>query len=163
MELKKELLDALNEQMGKEMFSAYLYMAASADCKVKGWNGSAHWFSAQAQEELAHARKLYEYILDRGQRPVFGQLDKPQESWGSLKEAFAAAMEHEKFISASILDLVKQARKADDTATEIFLQWFVTEQIEEEASVDEILTKFNQISETGNGLYLLDKELGARE
>lgn len=163
MEIKKEMTDALNEQMNKEMFSAYLYMAMSADCKVTGWNGAAHWFFGQAQEELAHARKFYEYLLDRGERPVFGQMDKPQESWKSLKSAFEAAMSHEKFISASILDLVKLAKKLDDTPTEIFLQWYVTEQIEEEASVDEILVKFSQISETGNGMYMLDKELGARE
>lgn len=163
MDIQKKMIDALNVQMNKEMFSAYLYMAMSADCKVKGWNGASRWFFAQAQEELAHARKFYEYILDRGERPVFDKMDKPQESWETLKSAFEAAMEHEKFISASILELVGLAKDLGDVPTEIFLQWYVTEQIEEEASVDEILTKFSQVSETGNGLYMLDKELGARE
>jgi ferritin len=163
MEIKKEMIDALNVQMNKEMFSAYLYMAMSADCKVKGWDGAARWFFAQAQEELAHARKFYEYILDRGERPVFDKMDKPQENWSSLKSAFEAALEHEKFISQSILDLLTVAKKLEDTPTEIFLQWYVTEQVEEEASVDEILVKFDQISDKGNGLYMLDKELGARE
>jgi ferritin len=163
MDMQKKMTEALNVQMNKEMFSAYLYMAMSADCKVKGWNGAARWFFSQAQEELAHARKFYEYILDRRQRPVFDKMDKPQESWDSLKSAFEAALEHEKFISASILELASVAKDLGDVPTEIFLQWYVSEQIEEEASVDEILTKFTQISDKGSGLYMLDKELGARE
>jgi ferritin len=94
---------------------------------------------------------------------VFDKMDKPQESWDSLKSAFEAALEHEKFISASILELASVAKDLGDVPTEIFLQWYVSEQIEEEASVDEILTKFTQISDKGSGLYMLDKELGARE
>lgn len=162
MTIDTTLVERLNDQFAKEMFSAYLYGAMSADCKYKGFNGAARWFFAQAEEELSHARKIYEFILDRGAKPIYSALEKPQESWGSLKEAFEAALEHERFISASILDLYKTAKKVDDTPAEIFLQWFVTEQVEEEASVEEVLVKISQVGEDSRGIYMLDKELGAR-
>ncbi len=163
MKITKKMSDALNDQFAKEMFSAYLYAAMSADCTFKGRKGSARWFFLQSKEELDHARKIYEFMLDRGAKPVYAQLDKPQESWDTLRKAFEASLAHEQFISDSILNLVKTAKELDDTPTEIFLQWFVTEQIEEEAAVEDVLTRLEQVGEDNRGLYMLDRELGARE
>lgn len=161
--IKKEMLDALNEQMAKEIGSAYLYGAMSADFSVNDWNGFARWMMSQAKEEMSHGQKIYEYILERGGRPVFTALEKPQESWDSPKAAFEASLKHEKFITSSIDGLVNLARKIDDKATEYFLQWFVTEQVEEESTVEGILAKFDKFGDKNQGLFLLDRELGARE
>lgn len=163
MKLNDTMLQALNVQFGKELSSAYLYAAMSADFSVKGRNGSARWFFLQSKEELDHARKIYEYILERGGRPVYAPMDKPQESWDSLKSALEASLAHEKFITKSILELVDLAREQKDTPTEIFLQWFVSEQLEEEAQVEGILTTIDLVGDNKNGLFMLDRELGARE
>jgi ferritin len=160
--IQKEILAALNDQMNKELFSAYLYAAISADFAAEDWNGFAHWMTAQAKEEMEHAQKIYEFTLDRGGRPVFAALDKPQETWDSPKAAFEASLKHEQFITASIDELVNVARKLDDKAAEIFLQWFVTEQVEEEASVEAVLAKLERIGDHGQGMFMLDRELGAR-
>lgn len=163
MNLSDTMLQALNVQFAKEMSSAYLYAAMSADCTVKGRKGSARWFFLQSKEELDHARKIYEYILERGGRPVYAQMDKPQEEWDSLRSAFEASLEHEKYITRSILELVDLAGEQKDTPTGIFLQWFVSEQLEEEAQVEDILTTMDMVGENKQGLFMLDRELGARE
>ncbi len=162
MKIKQEMLDALNEQFAKERNSAYLYEAMASDSIFKNRKGIGAWFTRQAQEELIHAEKIYGFILERGGKPVFSQLDKPQASWDSLREVFEATLEHERFISDSIITLVKKAKELDDTPTELFLSWFVTEQVEEESSVEEILVKLDQIGDDNRGIYMLDKELGAQ-
>ncbi|MBN1685515.1 MAG: ferritin [Spirochaetales bacterium] len=161
--MDKKTLDALNEQMREEIASAYLYLAMSSDMKFKGLNGSASWFQTQAKEEIVHATKFYNYIHDRGGQAVLPALEKPQVSWKSLKEAFEATLEHEKHITSCIDKLVDMAREKNDHATEAFLQWFITEQVEEEASADEILQKLKFLGDSPHGVYMLDRELGARQ
>ncbi len=163
MKITQEMIDALNGQFAKEMYSWYLYMAMSSDATYKGRRGAGFWFFKQAEEELSHARKIYDYILDRGGKPEFAQLDKPQGTWDSLKAAFEGALAHEQYISESIIALVKKARELDDTPTEIFLDWFVSEQVEEESTVEGIIQMIGQVGEEGRGLFMIDKELGARQ
>ncbi len=162
MKVRQEMIDALNDQFAKERNSAYLYEAMATDTIYKNRKGIGSWFIRQAQEELVHASKIHDYILERGGKPVFELLGKPQESWESLREVFEATLAHERFISESIISLVKKARELDDTPTELFLSWFVTEQVEEESTVEEILVKLDQVGEDNRGVYMLDRELGAQ-
>jgi len=161
--MDEKMLDAFNEQMKEEIYSAYLYLAMSSDMKFKGLNGSAGWFQIQAQEEIAHATKFYNFIHDRGGQPELPALNKPPVSWKSLTEAFDAALKHEKHISACIDKLVDLAREKNDHAAEVFLQWFVTEQVEEEATADEILQQLKFLGENPHAIFMLDRELGARQ
>lgn len=160
MDLK--LKELLNKQITEELFSSYLYLAMAADFESKNLNGMAAWMKKQSGEETGHGMKIYKYLLERGEKPVLGQLDKPQDSWATPTAAFEAALKHEKHITGCINDLFKAARTVNDPATEIFLQWFVSEQVEEEASVNDVLARLEMVSGSHNGLYMLDKELGQR-
>jgi len=161
--MDEKMLGALNEQMREEINSAYLYLAMSSDMKYKGLKGSAGWFQIQAQEEIAHATKFYNFMHDRGGQPILPAVDKPQVSWSSLREAFDATLKHEKHITACINKLVDMARQKNDHATEAFLQWFVTEQVEEEATAGEILQQLEFLGDSPRGVFMLDRELGSRQ
>jgi len=160
--IEPKMAAALNKQINEELQSAYLYMAMSADFEFKNRPGAAVWMKLQASEELEHAMKIYGFLQARGGKVVLGSIDAPQGSWDSMKSAFQDALNHEKHITGCINDLVKLAREVGDTATEIFLHWFVEEQVEEESVAETILGKFDLVSDTPNGLYMLDKELGKR-
>ncbi len=162
MTIGQKMTNALNGQIKEELFSAYLYFAMAADYESKDWPGVANWMKVQAQEEMTHVFKIYNWINERGGKAVFEAIDKPQESWASALELFEAALKHEQHISACFYDLVKTAREVGDIATEIFLQWFVTEQVEEESNASEIVEKIKKVKDSKNGMYLLDKELGVR-
>jgi len=162
MTIGKKMTDALNGQIREEIFSAYLYFAMAADYESKDWPGVASWMKVQAQEEMGHALKIYNWINERGGKAVFEAIEKPQESWASALELFEAALKHEQHITACFYDLVKTAREAGDIATEIFLQWFITEQVEEEANAGEIVGKIRKVQDSQNGMYMLDKELSIR-
>jgi len=162
MTIGKKMTDALNEQIREELFSSYLYFAMAADFESRDWPGIASWMKVQAQEEMAHTLKFYNWINERGGKAVFKAIDKPQESWKSALELFEAALAHEQHITSCIYSLVKVAREEGDIATEIFLQWYVTEQVEEEANASEIVEKIKKVQNSQNGMYMLDKELSAR-
>ena len=162
MTIGKKMTDAINEQIREELFSAYLYFAMAADFESKDWPGIASWMKVQAQEEMAHSLKFYNWIIERGGKAVFKAINKPQESWDSALDLFEAALEHEQHITSCIYNLVKVAREEGDIATEIFLQWYVTEQVEEEANASEIVEKIKKVKDSQNGMYMLDKELSAR-
>jgi ferritin len=157
-----KLVKQLNKQVAEEINSAYLYLAMAADFEDKNLPGMAGWMYSQYHEEMEHGKKIYKYIIERGERAILEAIGKPQESWDSPEAVFEASMKHEKYITGCINKLYKLAVEADDVATQIFLQWFITEQVEEEASVDAVLKKLAMVGKTPNGLYLLDKELGAR-
>jgi ferritin len=161
--MDKKLIDALNKQLWEEVNSAYLYMAMSSDMKFKNWNGTAQWFQVQVQEETMHAMKFYNYIHDRGEQPILPAIDQPQVSWDSSLDAFEATLKHEKHITSCIHSLVDKAREAHDHATEAFLQWFVTEQVEEESNADDIIQQMKMMGDSPQALFLLDRELGARQ
>ncbi|MEZ5336165.1 MAG: ferritin [Methanolobus sp.] len=160
--ISEKMIDALNGQINKEMYSAYLYMDMSAHCTNVGLDGFANWFMIQYEEEMTHAMKIYGYINDQGGKVVLEAIEKPPGKFGTPLEMFEATLKHEQFITKSIHELVDLANQEKDYATQIFLQWYVTEQIEEEANDNEIIAKLKLVGSDGNGLFMLDKELAAR-
>jgi len=125
-------------------------------------DGMAQWMTVQAQEELAHAMKFFNHIDERDGRGELKALSQPQKEWASPLEAFKAAYEHEKFITDKINDLVKLAAEEKDHAAGIMLQWFVTEQVEEESSTLKVVDLLERIGDSGHGLIMADRELGTR-
>jgi len=160
--LSKKMLDSLNYQINRELYSAYLYMSMAAYAADSGLNGAANWFEVQTKEEMSHAQKFYNYVLQQGGRVVLDSIEAPPIEFKSILEPFEETLRHEKVVTGLINDLVKTAREENDNATEIFLQWFVTEQVEEEASAAEIIQKLKLVGNEGGGLFMIDKELAQR-
>ena len=161
----KKMEDALNGQINKEMYSGYLYMAMSAYSNSLGLKGFANWFMVQYHEEMLHAMKFYEYIQRQGGKVKLMTLAEPPREWKSPLEMFQKTLEHEKFITRSINDLVDLAIAEKDHATNIFLQWYITEQIEEEGNDNDIIANLNLLGkgkDASNGLFMIDKELATR-
>ena len=163
MELKREMLDALNSQLNAELYSAYLYLAMAAYFDSKGLKGFAHWMRVQAEEEVEHAMKFYDYINDRGGRVILGAIEKPPTEWDSITDAIRAGLEHERAVTEAIGSLVDLARKLGDKPTEVFLHWFIEEQVEEEKSFAEILQALQLAGESPQALLLLDQRLAQRK
>ena len=153
---------ALNGQINKEMYSAYLYMAMSAYADSKGLKGISKWFMVQYHEEMVHAMKIFEYIQEQGNDVVLGAIEKPECDFSSALNLYQAALKHEQFITKSINDLVDLAIENHDHATKIFLEWYVTEQIEEEQNATEIVQILTMIGDNTAALFLYDKDLAAR-
>jgi len=160
--ISEKMTSALNEQINKEMYSAYLYMSMSAHCTNVGLDGFANWFMVQYKEEMTHAMKIYDYLNEQGEKIILETIEKPPSEFGTVLEMFEATLEHEQFITKSIHELVDLANEEKDYATQIFLQWFVTEQIEEEGNDNEIIAKLKLVGNEGNGLFMLDREMAAR-
>ncbi len=160
--INENMLKALNEQVNKELFSSYLYLSMSAYAESIGLKGFANWLKVQAQEELDHAMKLYNYIIERGGKIELEEIKKPKNNWNSITEVVSEAYEHEQFITNSINELMNLATSEKDYATINMLQWFVNEQVEEEASFLEILDNLNLIGDEKRGLFMLDREMGQR-
>ncbi|HPI97422.1 MAG TPA: ferritin [Synergistales bacterium] len=154
---------AINEQINAELFSAYIYKAMSAYFASENLMGMSRWMDIQSEEEMSHAMKFYDYLVERGGRVKLTALEEPPFEWDSPLSVFEAAYEHEQYISSRINHLTDLAISEKDHATNIMLQWFVSEQVEEEAHAEEIVNKLKMISESRHGLYMLDRELGARE
>jgi ferritin len=161
--ISKKMQTALNKQINKELYSSYLYLAMAADCREKGWNGVATWLEIQAGEENGHAMKFYKYMAEQGAGVQLDAIAKPPASFESVAKIFDATLEHERFITKSIGELVELAVAEKDHATQIMLQWFVTEQVEEEAHASEIVQKIGFVGGDARGLFLIDRELGARK
>ena len=160
--LTTRMTKALNEQINAEMFSAYLYLAMSACFSEMNYAGFAQWMKVQAMEEMSHAMKIYDYIIERGGRIELMTIEEPAKSWESPLAAFEAAYKHEQYVTGRINDLMDIAIEEKDHATNIFLQWFVSEQVEEEASADEIVQKLKLVGDHGNAIFMVDRELGSR-
>lgn len=160
--LNKKIEAALNDQINAELYSAYIYYAMSAYFETKGLGGFAGWMRAQAMEEVVHAQKFFTYINERGGAVKLGAIDAPPAEWDSPLAAFKAAYDHEVHVSGLIHKLVDLAASENDHPTSNFLQWFVAEQVEEEASADEIVGKLELIGDGTGGLFMLDRELGQR-
>ena len=153
---------ALFEQLNDEFYSSYLYLAMSAYCSHKEFNGAANWLKMQYEEEQMHATKIYNYMVEQGVHVVLGELSQPPSDYGSLLEVFTASLTHEQCMTARLNDLSDQALKEKDHATYNLLQWFVNEQVEEEASADAVVQQLKLMAGAPGGLFLLDRELGAR-
>jgi ferritin len=160
--LNKAMNDNLNDQLRWELYSGYLYLGMAAYFQEAGLPGFASWMRAQAQEELSHGMIFYNFILGRGGSIKLSAIDAPASAYKNSLDVFEKTLEHERAVSARINKLVGQARKEEDFATDIFLQWFVTEQVEEEESVNDVINKLKLINNDGKGMLMLDRELGAR-
>ena len=149
--INKKMQDALNEQVNAELYSAYLYLAMEAYFQSVNLAGFANWMRVQTQEEVSHAMKIYDYVIERGGRATLEAIAKPTGEWKSPLAAFEAAYEHEQRVTSLINKLVELAAKDNDHAANIFLQWFVTEQVEEEKNASEIVAKLQMVEcSTGN-------------
>jgi ferritin len=160
--LSKTIQTALNDQINKEMFSSYLYMSMATHCVEHNLMGFAAWLRVQSAEEWAHAMKFYNYIHNDGGHVELQTIEKPLAKFKSPKEIFGMVLEHEQKVTASITKLYELALKEKDYPTQIMLQWFISEQVEEENTATQILDKLTLIGESVPGLLYLDKELGKR-
>jgi ferritin len=160
--IPKSIQDALSHQINLEQYSAQLYLAMSAHCEAKSFRGFAHWLRVQAQEETAHALKLVEFVLDRGGRLELRAIAAPPTEFGTVTQVFEKILEHERSITGSINALFELSRSEKDYASEITLQWYVTEQVEEEANVGQILDQLRAVGEQGGGIWYLDSKMGKR-
>jgi ferritin len=154
--------EALNSQINAEYYSSYLYLSMAAHCEAASLKGFGNWMRVQAQEEMFHAMKFFDFVLDRGGRVELGPIDGPPTKWESAVDVFEATLAHEQHVTALINKLVDLAIAESDHATHTLLQWFVTEQVEEEASADEILQQLKLVGDAAHGLFMLDRELGQR-
>jgi ferritin len=152
----------LNDQINAELYSAYLYLAMSSDAGFKGWPGAGNWFFVQAQEEMTHAQRLYNYVNSVGRKVVLAAIEQPPSEFESLTAMFRAALNHERKVTAMINHLVDAAVDDHDHATQAFLQWFVTEQVEEEKNAGDVLAKVDLAGEDRAGTFMVDTELAAR-
>jgi ferritin len=159
----KKMTDAMNLQMNREFFNARLYLSMAAYFGSLNMPGAAQWMTAQAQEETSHAMRLYNYLRERGARILLTTLEAPPTEWGSPLAAFEAAYEHECKVSRQFDEHLALAQAEKDNATIIFLQWFITEQVEEEAAADGIVQKIKMIGDHKGGLFMLDRMLGERK
>jgi ferritin len=160
--VNKKIEGALNQQLNAELYSSYLYLSMSAYFQSIKLPGFANWMRVQAQEELVHAMKFYDFINERGGRVMLQQVKAPPAEWSSPLDVFENAYKHEQKVTGLINDLVNLAIGEKDHATNIFLQWFVTEQVEEEASADEVVQKLKLVGKDSGGLFMLDGEMGQR-
>lgn len=160
--ISKNMLNELNKQVNEELYSAYLYQAMAAYADGQGYKGASTWLDTQAQEEMVHARKFYDFIIERGGKIKLMAIAEPPQEHGSLLDIFKAALGHEEHITGRINHLVSTARDEKDYASDNFLQWFVAEQVEEESNAQDIIDKLVLIDGHVGGLFQLDKELGTR-
>ena len=160
--LGAKMESALNGQVNAELYSAYLYMAMSMYFEDEDLAGAASWMRVQAQEEMWHAQKFIAYINDLGGRVILDSIEKPPSDWDSILAVFQAVLEHEQKVSSLINGLVALAREEKDYMTDNFLQWFVAEQVEEEASATDVIRKLRLAGDVGGGLLMVDNELGQR-
>lgn len=160
--ISDKITQALNEQVNREIYSAYLYMAMSAHCNQTGLKGFANWFMVQYHEEMFHAMKIYEYIQRQGAEVELAAIQAPPSAFESPLDMFTQTLAHEQFITGSINDLMEQAIAEKDHATQIFLEWYVTEQVEEEENDNDIIAQLNLIDGNPQGLMMLDRELAGR-
>jgi ferritin len=161
--LSKTMEEALNKQINREFYSAYLYLAMSAYFESANMKGFAKWMRIQGKEEQAHALKLYDYVIARGGRVSLPAIEAPKAKWTSAGKVFEDVYAHEQKVTGMINSLVELAIKEKDHATFEVLQWFVKEQVEEEEHANEILQKIRTIGEIPGHLFCLDHELGKRE
>ena len=159
----ERLQEAINEQINKELYSAYLYLSMAAYCEAEGLPGFAGWMRAQTQEEMEHAMRFFDYINARGGRVVLKAIEVPPPIWKSPQEMFEQVLEHERKVTGMINRLYQLALGENDYATQIELQWFITEQVEEEESAGAVVKQLKRIGDQPMGLLMLDKELGQRQ
>ena len=160
--ISKKSAKAINEQINREFFAAFLYQAMANDAMSKGFKGAAKWFSAQFKEEQEHAFKFAKYLEDQGAKVEFAALEAPRLEWPDLLAMFKEALDHEKKVTASINKIAELALAEKDFATQNMLQWFINEQVEEEASVADVIWMLEMSAGSKGALFMADKTLGKR-
>jgi len=159
----KKMLEALNEQINAELYSSYLYQSMAADFAARNLKGFAHWMEVQSKEEAGHAKRIYDFVIERGGRVALKAIAAPAAEWKSPLAAFEDAYAHEQKITGMIHKLVDLAKAEADHAADIMLQWFVTEQVEEEANAFEIVEKLKLVKDSAQGLFMMDNILSQRK
>ena len=162
MSISNNIEERFNEQIQKEFFSEYLYISMEAYLKQMSLDGFANYFHVQALEERDHAMMFFNYVIETGGKVQLRQIDKPKNDFTSPMEVFQLSLDHEKFVTRSIHSLVGAAQDEKDYTANTFLQWFITEQREEESNMDRVLNKLKLVEGGGRGLLLLDAELALR-
>ncbi len=160
--INEKLQKEFNKQINAEFYSAYLYLSMSAYLSSINLNGFANWMSVQHQEEIAHALKFYNYLIERGGSVELEAIEKPQTKWNGILDVIEHTYKHEQHVTSLINNLMTLALEEKDHACVSFLQWYVDEQVEEEANVDEVLQQLKLINGKGSGLFMLDREAKAR-
>lgn len=160
--MKEKVQEAFNNQINEELYSAYLYAAMRAYFERLNLQGFANWMRIQVEEELFHARKFVNFLFERGAEVKFKTIREPQAQWDSPLAAFEAAYQHECHISDCLNKLSTLALNEDDHASRVFLEWFVTEQVEEEANADAMVQNLRLVKDAPGGLFMLDREAGQR-
>ncbi len=160
--ISKSMEGALNAQINAEMYSAYLYLSMAADFEDKNLTGFAHWMYLQAQEEFGHASRFYNYVNEQQGKIVLKAIDAPQIEWTNPVDVFDTVYKHEQHVTSLINNLISLAMEEKDFASNIFLQWFVTEQVEEESNAATTLAKLKMIGDNIQGLFMMDQELSQR-
>lgn len=161
--MDKKLVDAFNKQLNSELYSAYLYLSMVSYFESINLDGFSKWMKLQAKEEFSHAMKIFEFLNDRGQRAVLSAVAKPPAEFSSPQDAFKKTLEHEKKVTALIEELYTLAKKVDDNSAAVMLQWFITEQVEEEKNASTILEKLKLIKLGSEALFMFDAVMGKRE
>jgi ferritin len=160
--ISKKMQDAFNDQVGAEVFSAHLYLSMAAYLESVDLPGLANWMRIQYQEEVSHGMKMFEYLIERDGRAVVPAIDAPKSEWSDVLSVFEAVLEHEQKVTALINNLMDIALSEKDHAANIFLQWFVNEQVEEEATARGIVQQMKMLGDSKAGLFQIDRELGLR-
>lgn len=160
--INSKIQDAFNKQINVELYSSYLYLSMAAYFKSLNLGGFSNWMECQAQEEVLHAMKFFSFVNERGGRVQLSAIDGPPTSWDSPQAAFEEAYKHEQKVTSLINGLVDLAIQEKDHASNAFLQWFVNEQVEEEASADAVVNQLKLAGGQGSGLFMIDRELGTR-
>jgi len=160
--ISKTVEAAINEQIRHEFYSAYLYLSMSAWAEASNLGGAAHWLRAQYGEEQGHAMKLYRYVYEQGGRVTLGALAQPPAEWTSLLDLFQQVLDHEKKVTALLAKLYEIGVTEKDYATQFLLQWFISEQVEEESNATKIIEAIKMVGNSGTSLYMVDRQLAAR-
>ena len=160
--MKEAIRTALNRQINHELASAYFYLSASDYCESLNLSGFSRWLRRQSKEEVGHALRIFDFIHDRGSRAELQALDQPGQDFTSALDAFSQALQHEQAVTASINEIYALALQEQDYPTQLMLQWFITEQVEEEKSVTQIVEALRTIGDNVGALFMLQSELGTR-
>jgi ferritin len=160
--LGNKVQNIMNEQIKHELYSAYMYLAMAAQFEAENLAGFANWMKKQANEEVEHAMKFFEFINERGGRVELGAIDQPAKEFGTPEQIFNAALEHEKKVTSLINNIYKAALEENDYASQTFLHWFIDEQVEEEDAATRIVEALKLIGDKGHAIYQLDRQLAQR-
>ncbi len=160
--ISTQIAELMNAQIAKEQYAAQYYLSMSAWFSARDLDGIANYFRVQSKEELMHADKMFDYLNDVGAEIIMGEIPQPPHQFENATDIFQKALEHERLVTRSIFNILKTANEEGDFATVSFLQWFVNEQVEEEANASQLVTKIKMVSENPSALYLFDQELAQR-